>query len=1103
MLRERLRVAPLGLPLLLLAPRQATYQLERQLLADPELQGFTRLRVVSPDRLALELLEQSNPASSSVSEEGRVVVLRALVGRHARQLRVFHATARLPGFARQLSLTLRELQRHQLRPAQLRKEAGRDGVDAALAGKLLDCAFLLEAYLDWLMEHDLRDGDTVMDDATRLLETAAPGSICLGGLWLDGFAEMTPQELGLVAALVPRCTEATLAFCLPAESAGSDTGFGPWTVVGRTLGALVDRLKARLGVEVVLEPLAGDPAATRFAGSPVLEHLERHWADPVPLATREGMSLGPFPIRLVCCSHPEAEARLAAQEILAHVREGGRFRDVAVLVRSLDDHHAALRRVFRRYGIPFFLDRRESVAHHPLAELTRYALRVVAYGWRLEDWLGALKTGLVHPLAEEVDELENEARARGWSGGVWLAPLVIPGDPARAEVLERTRRQVVPAFVELGQALGALPGSGSPPQVTGRHLAAVLEEFWSVLDVPGQLERWAESEIRTASHDRPAQVHATVWQHLEDWVENVALAFADEPLGLRDWLPILESGLAGLTVGVVPPALDQVLVGAVDRSRNPNLEVALVLGVNERRFPAVPAASGLFTESDRQQLHMQGVWLGPEARTQLAHERFYGYIAFTRARRRLVVSYAERDSQDAPLSPSPFITHLQRLFPGLNPEPMPESAEWLKAVHPVELASRAVAGRLAPGLLAPGEVRDRLERLARYRPVDQLPEAWAVRLFGPVLRTSISGLERFGACPFQFFVLGGLRAEERKEFDIDARERGSFLHEVLARFQASLQAEGLRWRDLEPAEARRRVGRIGEQVTGELRDGLFLSGPDARLEARGLILALQEFVEATLAWMSAYGFDPVAVEVGFGREGDPLPPWSVDLGEGRRLDLRGRIDRVDMAEGAPSGTVYGVVVDYKSSEREWDDVLVSAGVQLQLPAYLGVVRDVAGLPGVPLGRSVVPVGAFYVGLRGTSSSSATRDDVLGEDEAARRQAYQYRGRFRRDLLGLLDARPGGIASGQFRYRLLHGERFHKSDRDPVEPGSFQAVLDGVRVTLIGAGRRILGGDIRVDPYQHKGRTPCTWCECRAICRIDPATHVYRVLTGSAGPEEDL
>ena len=81
---------------------------------------------------------------------------------------------------------------------------------------------------------------------------------------------------------------------------------------------------------------------------------------------------------------------------------------------------------------------------------------------------------------------------------------------------------------------------------------------------------------------------------MHHWLENVILAFPDRGLPLRDWLPIVEAGLSGLTVGVIPPALDQVLVGAIDRSRNPDLHTVLLLGMNESVFPAPPRAGGLF-----------------------------------------------------------------------------------------------------------------------------------------------------------------------------------------------------------------------------------------------------------------------------------------------------------------------------------------------------------------------------------------------------------------------------------------------------------------------------------------------------------------------------
>src|SRR5689334_5401607 len=77
-IREALLAEPEGLPLVFLAPKQATFQLERELLEDPALPGFTRLQILSFDRLAEFVLSQfvSGPMRL-LSEEGRVMVLRA------------------------------------------------------------------------------------------------------------------------------------------------------------------------------------------------------------------------------------------------------------------------------------------------------------------------------------------------------------------------------------------------------------------------------------------------------------------------------------------------------------------------------------------------------------------------------------------------------------------------------------------------------------------------------------------------------------------------------------------------------------------------------------------------------------------------------------------------------------------------------------------------------------------------------------------------------------------------------------------------------------------------------------------------------------------
>jgi ATP-dependent helicase/nuclease subunit B len=116
-IRAALAGAPDGPPLLFLAPKQTTYQLERQLLADAALPGYARLHIFSFERLAFFIcheLQKSPPRM--LDEEGRLMVLRGLLARKRDELKLFRASARLTGFAQHLSLALRELQRQPLTP---------------------------------------------------------------------------------------------------------------------------------------------------------------------------------------------------------------------------------------------------------------------------------------------------------------------------------------------------------------------------------------------------------------------------------------------------------------------------------------------------------------------------------------------------------------------------------------------------------------------------------------------------------------------------------------------------------------------------------------------------------------------------------------------------------------------------------------------------------------------------------------------------------------------------------------------------------------------------------------------------------------------------
>ena len=1104
-IRAELKAAPEGPPLVLLAPKQATFQLERQLLADPSLHGYTRLRILSFEKLARFVFDQlRRPLPKMLDEEGRLMVLRALLAKKRDELKLFRASARLTGFAQQLSLVLRELQTNQLTPANLRNLASGTPDTSGLSLKLHDLALLLESYLEWLQTHELQDVDCLMAAATSVLksEIGNPKS-AIGDLWLDGFAELSLQEIDLLTALAPHCQGGTLAFFVVPE-ANLDSWLSHWSPVKKTVAECQKRLATVPSAKILVDPLTRNPQKTRFS-SPALAHLETSWSEDSKLETQNPK---PKTLRFITCANPDAEAIFAAREILKFTRtqraDGtqNRFRDVAVLVRDLETYHEPLQRVFSRYGIKFFLDRRESVAHHPLAELTRGALRTIVYQWPHDDWFSVLKTGLVPVEELEIDRLENEALARGWKGAAWHESIQIENQPEHSERLEALRKKIISPFKKLASQLAA-----NQNRPTGPQLAAALRDFWAELNVEQRLQDWSEESSANA-FTAPTSVHSTVWDQMNAWLNNVTLAFDEEPLALRDWLPVLEAGLANLTVGVIPPALDQVLVGAVDRSRNPELKLALVLGLNETVFPATPSVPTLLTDADRDALSRRGASLGPSLRERMARERYLGYIACTRASEQLIVTCSRQAARGGELNPSLFLSQLQQNFPRVEMEEFSGETEPQQIEHVFELLPALLRGEIArakeleslPGV---SPVLNQWQRWHTLANPDKLilSRAAIEALYGSELRTSISALETFAGCPFEFFIRYGLRADERALFEADPRQTGSFQHEILSQFHAQLRSDEKRWRDITPQNARDRIAAIGLELARTFGEGLFEADERSRFMARALIDQLQNLMAALVDWMRQYEFDPQEVELSFGLEPGKLPPWKLPLGDGKYLVLRGKIDRIDLCRAPDADEALAVIVDYKSSGAKLDPIFMHYGMQLQLLSYLNALLHLPDPKKIFGVSRIIPAGVFYVPLRARSENADSRQEMILRGTDTTSTAYQHTGRFDGSALLKLDNR-GFDKGDQFKFAKKKDGEFYKRGNEALTAETFGELLEKIESDLRGHGEKVFSGDVAARPYRKGHERACDWCQCQPVCRFDSWVHPYNVLRKPPEKEKD-
>jgi ATP-dependent helicase/nuclease subunit B len=432
---------------------------------------------------------------------------------------------------------------------------------------------------------------------------------------------------------------------------------------------------------------------------------------------------------------------------------------------------------------------------------------------------------------------------------------------------------------------------------------------------------------------------------------------------------------------------------------------------------------------------------------------------------------------------------LNRLFPTLRVEKF-ALPDWRQAEHLSELAGQLARAGDQPPILgellrspAFASLREQMTSFARATEPDRLEEEQAARLYGPALRASVSRLEEFAACCFRFFVRSGLRAEERKRFELDARERGSFQHEVLAHFHKGLQRDGRKWRDITPEQARLRVKESAAEVLRTFREGLLGANAPARFTARTVTQSLQDFVAATVEWMAQYEFDPCEVELGFGVENGPLPAWKMDLGGGRRLFFRGVIDRVDLCRSGVKDEALAVVIDYKSSARKLDKVKMDT-------------RKVFGV-----GR-LAPAGVFYVNLRGQFERGATRREYLENREQFRQGRYQHSGRFDWEALPHLDRRQEKEGT-QFKFKLNANGEPDGRNTDLMRPEAFAAMLDQVEAELARMGNEIYSGAIGLNPYQKGAERACDTCQYQGICRFDPWDKSFRVLGAGAKTSSDI
>ncbi|MEG2212480.1 MAG: hypothetical protein RRY35_01130, partial [Clostridiales bacterium] len=194
---------PLGMPLVLVVPEQATFIHERQLATACGGGGFSRADVTSFHRLIHKAAREGGAViPPSLSEAGKMLLLRRLLQNHRGELAAFQAPSLQSGFMRNLMSLAEEMQVYNVKPEQLADfscQLQQQHPGSRFGDKLADTALLYGDYLNTINE-SYGGYPQGMEFLAKAIEKQ--GFLQGATVYIDGYYQFTPKEMQVIAALL-------------------------------------------------------------------------------------------------------------------------------------------------------------------------------------------------------------------------------------------------------------------------------------------------------------------------------------------------------------------------------------------------------------------------------------------------------------------------------------------------------------------------------------------------------------------------------------------------------------------------------------------------------------------------------------------------------------------------------------------------------------------------------------------------------------------------------------------------------------------------------------------------------------------------------------
>ena len=1058
--------------ILIITPEQFSFTAEKKLMEVIDTQAVLNAEVVTFSRMAYRVINEIGGSTvTNLSKCGKAMLIYSILNQNKQNLKFLGKTDENVDMA---ETAITEFKKHGIKPEQLKEQIEKQD-DIYLKNKLQDMYTIYSNFEQQISGKYIDETDIL----TILAENIDKTNMFKDNIvYIDEFAGFTSQEYEIIKKLIQIAKQVTITICTneleKPKNADTDVFYSNQITVDKIL-EIAKKSEAKIK-KIKLEE------TYRFK-TPELKYLEQNLYENNFKKYEKNVQN----IKLFLAKNPYSEIEEVAKQILKFVRdENLRYKDISIITKNIENYSSLARAIFEKYEIPIFIDENRDLNQNIIIQYVLAILEIFNKNWTYDAVFNYIKTGFSGIDENDIFKLEKYCLKWGIKQNKWKKEFTYgkseEKDIAEIERLEQIRKELVEPLIRLKKRMDE--------NKTAENISKQLYQFLIEQNIKEKIAQKI-SELKQLGKIDLANEYISSIQTIIEILDEIVLVFKDDKITLDKYAQILKVGFKNSSLTKIPGTQDQVIMGDVERSRSHKVKIIFIIGLNDGIFPSVHKDEGFLNDSDREILKENGIELAKGTIDKLYEDNFNIYKAFTTAEEKLYLLYSSSDMQGKAFRPSMLVTKIKKMYPQLKEESdiierkseilnkkttyeeLINNISKLKEQDNIEKIWYYIYDYYKKDTEWQEKLKQSLKGLKYTNIPEKIEKENIDKLYGNTLTTSISKLERYRSCPFSYYLQYGLKIKPQEELKMQTLNTGTFIHEVIDEFFEDVKSEQIELEDITDEELSEIIDKIIDEKLEQAKNYIFTSTAKYRALVARLKRIIKKALKYILETIVQSRFTVLGTELEFGEKGK-YKPIRLTLDDGKKVEIIGKIDRIDTAQGEDGK--YLRIIDYKSSVKNIDLNEVYAGLQIQLLTYLDAVcRE----------EDLMPAGILYFSML-EQIIKADRRMEQEEIEEKIRANFRMKGLILADVkvVKLHDKNLEKGASNLVPAYIDKEGNLSDKKTSGVTAEQFQDLQKYMYIVIKQISKEILGGNIDLKPFYKDKKTPCKYCDYKSICAFN-------------------